>query len=216
VDESWAIAQRDDGRLDRPPAGRAGLLLLVSWTAGTAIGDLRRRPVADPESLGLDAAFPALFLALLWPRSASAPASWPPWAAPPSPWPSCPSPAPGSRSSPPAWPASSARGGPDERRLDQRAGGRPGHHRHQGRRSLSCSPAAPRHPAPRPPSSTSAPALLAALVVTQALGGDNGGFTVDARLAGLAAGAAALLLRAPLLAVITAAAVTAALVRLVA
>ena len=61
-----------------------------------------------------------------------------------------------------------------------------------------------------------APALLAALVVTQALGGDNGGFTIDARLAGLAAGATALLLRAPLLLVITAAAVTAALVRVVA
>jgi branched-subunit amino acid transport protein len=61
-----------------------------------------------------------------------------------------------------------------------------------------------------------APALLAALVVTQALGGDNGGFSIDARLAGLAAGAAALLLRAPLLVVITVAAVTAALVRLVA
>jgi branched-subunit amino acid transport protein len=61
-----------------------------------------------------------------------------------------------------------------------------------------------------------APALLAALVVTQALGGDNGGFTVDARLAGLTAGALALLLRAPLLVVVTAAAVTAALVRLVA
>jgi len=60
-----------------------------------------------------------------------------------------------------------------------------------------------------------APALLAALVVTQALGGDNGGFAVDARLAGLAAGAAALVLRAPLLAVIAVAAVTAALVRLV-
>jgi branched-subunit amino acid transport protein len=60
-----------------------------------------------------------------------------------------------------------------------------------------------------------APALLAALVVTQALGGDNGGFSIDARLAGLAAGAAALLLRAPLLVVITVAAVTAALVRLV-
>ena len=60
-----------------------------------------------------------------------------------------------------------------------------------------------------------APALLAALVVTQALGGDNGGFTVDARLAGLAAAAAALVLRAPLLVVITAAAVTAALVRLI-
>jgi branched chain amino acid efflux pump len=60
-----------------------------------------------------------------------------------------------------------------------------------------------------------APALLAALVVTQALGGDKGGFAVDARLAGLAAGAAALLLRAPLLAVIAVAALTAALVRLV-
>jgi branched-subunit amino acid transport protein len=61
-----------------------------------------------------------------------------------------------------------------------------------------------------------APALLAALVVTQTLGGDNGGFTVDARLAGLGAAAVALLLRAPLLVVITVAAVTAALVRLVA
>jgi branched-subunit amino acid transport protein len=61
-----------------------------------------------------------------------------------------------------------------------------------------------------------APALLAALVVTQAVGGDNGGFAVDARLAGLAAGAGALLLRAPLLVVIAVAALAAALVRLVA
>jgi branched-subunit amino acid transport protein len=60
-----------------------------------------------------------------------------------------------------------------------------------------------------------APALLAALVVTQALGGSNGGFAIDARLAGLAAATAALLLRLPLLVVITVAAVTAALVRLV-
>ena len=61
-----------------------------------------------------------------------------------------------------------------------------------------------------------APALLAALVVTQTLGGSNGGFAIDARLAGLATAAIALLLRLPLLVVITAAAVTAALVRLVA
>ena len=60
-----------------------------------------------------------------------------------------------------------------------------------------------------------APALLAALVVTQALGGSNGGFTLDARLADLAAATAALLLRLPLLVVITSAAVTAAVVRLV-
>jgi len=37
-----------------------------------------------------------------------------------------------------------------------------------------------------------APALLAALVVSQALGGSAGGFAVDARLAGLAAATAAL------------------------
>jgi 4-azaleucine resistance transporter AzlC len=66
VDESWAIAQRDDGRLDRHLLIGSGLLLLVCWTAGTAIGAFAGDLVADPESLGLDAAFPALFLALLW------------------------------------------------------------------------------------------------------------------------------------------------------
>ena len=68
VDESWAIAQRDDGRLDRHLLVGAGLLLLVCWTTGTAIGTFAGDLVADPESLGLDAAFPALFLALLWPQ----------------------------------------------------------------------------------------------------------------------------------------------------
>jgi 4-azaleucine resistance transporter AzlC len=68
VDESWAISQRDDGRLDRYLLVGAGLLLLVCWTIGTAVGALAGDLVADPESLGLDAAFPALFLALLWPQ----------------------------------------------------------------------------------------------------------------------------------------------------
>jgi branched-subunit amino acid transport protein len=58
-----------------------------------------------------------------------------------------------------------------------------------------------------------APALLAALVVTQALGGQGGGFAVDARLAGLAAAAVALAFRAPLLLVVTVAAATAAIAR---
>jgi uncharacterized membrane protein len=58
-----------------------------------------------------------------------------------------------------------------------------------------------------------APALLAALVVTQAVGASGGGFAVDARLAGLAAAAVALALRAPLLLVVTVAAATAAIVR---
>jgi branched chain amino acid efflux pump len=66
VDESWAIAQRDDGRLDRHLLVGAGLLLVVGWTTGTVIGAFVGDLVADPASLGLDAAFPALFLALLW------------------------------------------------------------------------------------------------------------------------------------------------------
>jgi 4-azaleucine resistance transporter AzlC len=68
VDESWAISQRDDGRLDRHLLVGAGLLLLVCWTTGTAAGAVAGDLVADPSSLGLDAAFPALFLALLWPQ----------------------------------------------------------------------------------------------------------------------------------------------------
>jgi branched-subunit amino acid transport protein len=55
-----------------------------------------------------------------------------------------------------------------------------------------------------------APALLAALVATQAVGGDRE-IVLDERLLGLGAAAIAILLRAPLLAVvIVAAAVTAA------
>ena len=58
-----------------------------------------------------------------------------------------------------------------------------------------------------------APALLAALVVTQVLGGDEE-IVLDARLVGLAAAVVALLLRAPLLVVVIAAAASTAVVRL--
>jgi len=57
-----------------------------------------------------------------------------------------------------------------------------------------------------------APALLAALVVTQAVGG-NHRIVLDARLPGLAAGGVAAFTRAPLLAVIVIAAATTALAR---
>ena len=59
-----------------------------------------------------------------------------------------------------------------------------------------------------------APAMLAALVVTQTVGGDEE-LVLDERVAGLAVAAAAILLRAPLLAVMTLAAASAALLRLV-
>jgi branched chain amino acid efflux pump len=58
-----------------------------------------------------------------------------------------------------------------------------------------------------------APAVLAALVVTQTVGGDRR-LVADPRLVGLCAGAVAIALRAPLLAVIVVAAAAAALVRL--
>ena len=58
-----------------------------------------------------------------------------------------------------------------------------------------------------------APAMLAALVVTQTVGGDRE-LVIDARLAGVIAGGIAVWLRAPLLVVMVVAAVTAALIRL--
>ena len=59
-----------------------------------------------------------------------------------------------------------------------------------------------------------APALLAALVVTQVFA-DETDLVLDERVIGLAAGVVALLLRAPLLVVVVAAAAATALVRLV-
>ena len=57
-----------------------------------------------------------------------------------------------------------------------------------------------------------APAVLAALVVTQTMGGDHR-VALDARLAGVAAGAVALALRAPTLVVLVVAAGATALLR---
>jgi branched-subunit amino acid transport protein len=59
-----------------------------------------------------------------------------------------------------------------------------------------------------------APAVLAALVVTQLVGGDRE-LVLDERLAGIAAAGVALALRAPILVVVVVAAVTTALLRLV-
>lgn len=57
-----------------------------------------------------------------------------------------------------------------------------------------------------------APAVLAALVVTQLVGGDRA-IVLDERLAGIAAAGVAIALRAPILAVVAAAAVVTALTR---
>jgi 4-azaleucine resistance transporter AzlC len=65
VDESWALSKRPDGRYDRRLLVGGGLLLYVCWVGGTAVGVLAGDALGDPSELGLDAAFPALFLAIL-------------------------------------------------------------------------------------------------------------------------------------------------------
>ena len=67
VDESWALAGRR-GRFDRRVLLGAGLLLYVAWVSGTAVGVVAGDALGDPRDLGLDGAFPALFLALLVPQ----------------------------------------------------------------------------------------------------------------------------------------------------
>jgi 4-azaleucine resistance transporter AzlC len=68
VDESWAIAARGGGEFDPHRLVGAGVVLWCAWVAGTVIGVLGGEALGDPRTLGLDAAFPALFLALLLPQ----------------------------------------------------------------------------------------------------------------------------------------------------
>ena len=68
VDESWALSSRGPGRFDRRLLIGAGLMLYVAWVTGTAVGVLAGDALGDPKNLGLDGAFPALFLALLVPQ----------------------------------------------------------------------------------------------------------------------------------------------------
>jgi 4-azaleucine resistance transporter AzlC len=68
VDESWALAIRRRQGPDVRFLLGAGALLWVCWNSGTAIGVVLGSSIGDPNRLGFDAAFPALFLALLVPQ----------------------------------------------------------------------------------------------------------------------------------------------------
>ena len=68
VDESWAIAAEGHGRYNPRMLIGAGLTLYAAWVGGTALGAFFGEVLGDPETLGLDAAFPALFLALVVPQ----------------------------------------------------------------------------------------------------------------------------------------------------
>lgn len=70
IDEStgMAIANEDDPASARLAFWATGLSVFVLWNIGTALGALGASMLSDPAMLGLDAAVPAGFLALLWPR----------------------------------------------------------------------------------------------------------------------------------------------------
>jgi predicted branched-subunit amino acid permease len=66
VDESWALSGRS-GRFEWPILVGAGLLFYVLWVTSTALGTVLGGTLADPNALGLDAAFAVLFFALAVP-----------------------------------------------------------------------------------------------------------------------------------------------------
>jgi 4-azaleucine resistance transporter AzlC len=66
VDASWALANRRDGRFDRDLLLGATIAQYPCWVLGTVIGVLGGDAIGDPRAFGLDAIFPAFFLALVW------------------------------------------------------------------------------------------------------------------------------------------------------
>jgi 4-azaleucine resistance transporter AzlC len=65
VDSSWAMSAQGDGRFDRSFLFGATAVQYVTWLGGTVAGALSGDLIGDPEDLGLDAVFPAFFVALL-------------------------------------------------------------------------------------------------------------------------------------------------------
>ena len=65
VDSSWAMAMDEDGRFDRWFMFGHTATQYVGWSVGTAAGALAGSALADARTLGLDAVFPAFFVAIL-------------------------------------------------------------------------------------------------------------------------------------------------------
>ena len=65
VDASWAMASRGDGTFDRWQLFGSTAPQYVTWAAGTAVGALLGSDLGDTDRFGLDALFPAFFVALL-------------------------------------------------------------------------------------------------------------------------------------------------------
>ena len=73
IDESTAMAvgrsvEHDGGRAARLSFWATGLSVFVFWNLATLAGSLGANALGDPKVWGLDAAIPAGFIALVWPR----------------------------------------------------------------------------------------------------------------------------------------------------
>ena len=65
VDASWAMANRGEGRFDRMFLFGSTAPQYVGWVGGTVVGALGGHALGDLNRFGLDAVYPAFFLALL-------------------------------------------------------------------------------------------------------------------------------------------------------
>lgn len=70
IDEStaMALAHPEPAAAARWAFWSTGISVYVLWNLGTLVGALGAAAIGDPATLGLDAAIPAAFIALLWPR----------------------------------------------------------------------------------------------------------------------------------------------------
>jgi predicted branched-subunit amino acid permease len=75
IDETTAMAVSHEDETDPRPGRLAfwttGLAVFTCWNVATLVGAISVSAVGDPTDWGLDAAVPAAFLALLWPRLSS-------------------------------------------------------------------------------------------------------------------------------------------------
>jgi predicted branched-subunit amino acid permease len=65
VDVSLVVARDGEGGYDRGLLFGSSAIQYLTWVSGTAAGVLAGALVEDPETLGLDAIYPAFFLALM-------------------------------------------------------------------------------------------------------------------------------------------------------
>jgi len=65
VDASWALASDGEGGFDRHVMFGSTAIQYTTWVAGTVLGVVAGAALGDPRTLGLDAIYPAFFLALM-------------------------------------------------------------------------------------------------------------------------------------------------------